>query len=272
MRKRLICILLVICLVLGIAACDDSGGGDNQEITLSAPTNLRIVENGDTGTVMWNAVENAESYIVTINDGEPREITETSYVIQPLTVDYDISVVACRKGSKNSEAATIKFAKHEVSVAISGGSECRSGKTLQLEAVVSNTSNTAVTWEITAGNTFAEISAAGLITAKTVSGDKLITVKATSVVDTSKSATKTITIVAKPDLTDDMFADLDYQKISYSGRIDVETWHIASGQLVGSTTLHVETAMDAEQWGSRDGALNSLRRYAGIDMISGAAT
>ena len=247
MRKKLICILLVICLVFGIAACgdDSGGGGGGEQITLSAPTNLRIIENGDSGTVQWTAVANAEKYIVTIN-GSSSETTETYCIIQPLTVDYDISVVACRTGSKNSEAATIKFAKYEVSVAISGGSECRSGKTLQLEAVVSNSSNSAVTWEITSGSAYATISADGLITAETVSGDQLITVKATSVADTTKTATKTITIVAKSDLTDDMFADLDVEKLSYSGSIDIETWHVATGLLVGAVTLNVSSKMDDE--------------------------
>lgn len=261
MRRRLTCILLVICLVLGIAACGDEPNKKSQAVTLSAPSNLRIVEQDDMGVVRWDAVENAERYIVTVN-GTDNETENTYWNIQPLTIDYTISVVACRKGSKNSPAAMVNFTKREVSVSISGGSECRSGKTLQLEAVVTNTSDNGVTWQITAGDAFAEISSSGLLTADTVSGDKIVTVKATSTYDTSAFATKTITITAKPDLTQIMLDELDESKLSYEGYLDIEQWVYNTDQLVGSVTRSVATTMDGESWFSEHQEINGLTKYS----------
>ena len=80
-----------------------------------------------------------------------------------------------------------------VSVSVSPSSaSVGSGKTQQFTATVTNASNQAVTWSASGGT----ISSAGLFTAPTVSADQTVTVKATSVADTSKSTTATVTVKA----------------------------------------------------------------------------
>jgi hypothetical protein len=65
-----------------------------------------------------------------------------------------------------------------------------SGGTQQFSALVTNTSNTAVTWSATSGT----VSTAGLFTAPTVTATKTVTVTATSVADNTKSASATVTV------------------------------------------------------------------------------
>lgn len=66
-----------------------------------------------------------------------------------------------------------------------------SGATSQFQATVTNTSNTAVTWAASAGT----VSSSGLFTAPTVTKNTAVTLTATSVADTSKSASAKITVV-----------------------------------------------------------------------------
>jgi Putative Ig domain len=67
-----------------------------------------------------------------------------------------------------------------------------SAGTIQFSAVVTNTSNTAVTWSASPGS----ISSAGLYQAPTVTVTTNATVTATSVADTTKSGTASVTITA----------------------------------------------------------------------------
>lgn len=264
MRKRLVCILLAVFMALGVAACGDDGKSDGN-IVLSAPTNLRIIDQGDRGLVHWDSVKYAQSYIVTVNGAE-HSTDGTSWTIQPLTIDYTVSVVACRKGVKNSAAASVSFAKHPVSVVITGGSECRSGKTLQLTATVKDTDNQNVVWSIVAGGEYAEISVDGLLTAKNVSGDKIVRVRATSVFDSSAYAEKVLTITAKPELTQEMLDELDADKLAFEGFLEIEQWTASLPErLVGSVTLSVSTAMDGERWFSEYDDLNAKRRYEYVE-------
>src|SRR5947209_2615317 len=65
-----------------------------------------------------------------------------------------------------------------------------SGKTQQFTALVSNTSNTSVTWKASSGS----ISASGLFTAPTVSSATSATVTATSVVSSTASSSAMVTV------------------------------------------------------------------------------
>lgn len=271
MRRRLICIFLVLCLALGIAACGDGDKGKKPggtaTITLSAPANLRIMEQGDVAIVRWDVVENAESYIVTVN-GTDNTTTENTWTLQSLFTNYTVSVVACRKGSQNSAPSTVSYTRRATSLTISGSSECRSGKTLQLEASVVNApANSGVTWEITAGKDYAEIDQNGLITAKPVSGDKNITVKATSKFDTGVSAIKVITITAKPELTQEMLDELNEDNLAFDGFLELQRWSFGIGvpsQLEGAITLNVKTAMDEDSWYSEYQDMTGITRFISI--------
>jgi DNA-binding transcriptional regulator YdaS (Cro superfamily) len=80
-----------------------------------------------------------------------------------------------------------------VSVSVSPTSATvASGKTQQFTATVANSSNQSVTWSVTGGT----IGPSGLFTAPTVTADRTVTVKATSVADTSKLASAVVTVKA----------------------------------------------------------------------------
>ena len=121
--------LTVICLILLIAF---SGCGKKEKI-LNTPNNVVL---SDSGLLSWDAVENAESYTVTINDKTFTTKT-TSYQVQSLSTDFTYSVTANAEGYTSS----IPSAKGtyqvpytppvdttpEIAVAISGKSEVRYG-------------------------------------------------------------------------------------------------------------------------------------------------
>ena len=86
---------------------------------------------------------------------------------------------------------TTKAAPVSVSVSPLTASVPSSG-TQQFTATVANSSNQSVTWTATGGT----ISASGLFRAPTVTSDQTVTIKATSVADTSKSASATVTVKA----------------------------------------------------------------------------
>jgi hypothetical protein len=67
-----------------------------------------------------------------------------------------------------------------------------SGATGQFQATVSNTSNTSVTWSASKGT----VSSSGLFTAPTVTANTAVVLTATSVADSTKTATANISVVA----------------------------------------------------------------------------
>jgi hypothetical protein len=69
-----------------------------------------------------------------------------------------------------------------------------SGATQQFQVTVSNAANTAVTWHATAGT----VSSSGVYTAPVVSTNTTVTLTATSVADSTKSASATISVVTTP--------------------------------------------------------------------------
>ena len=120
--------LMVACAAL-FAACEtdttgddvnnnggNNNGGENngKKEALATPT-LEVKDVLSTSfTVTWAAVENAESYMVTVGDAQPVTITETSYKLENLNAGtYTGSVIAVAgKDSKysNSKAATFSQA------------------------------------------------------------------------------------------------------------------------------------------------------------------
>lgn len=121
--------LMVACAAL-FAACEtdttgndvnnnggnNNNGGENngKKEALATPT-LEVKDLTSTSfTVTWAAVENAESYMVTVGDAQPVTITETSYKLENLNAGtYTGSVIAVAgKDSKytNSKAATFEQA------------------------------------------------------------------------------------------------------------------------------------------------------------------
>ncbi len=272
MTKKILSFILVICLGLCFVGCGNKGGNTDEQppaptpTALGTPTNLTAVLSGTNGIVSWAAVDNATSYIVTLN-GEEKTTPNTYYQIINVAVDYDISVVAHADGYLDSEAATTTLSKPEITVGISGRSEVRSegeSNTITLVANVEGTSNKAVTWSITDGEEYASIekdsNGNGKLTAKKVTDDKLVTVKATSVEDQSVSAIKRITITAKPNLTQTMLDALDGDKLGFEGYLIVNLYSLATGRFHSSISYDIKTAMDGTNW------------YAQYQMSSGVAS
>jgi polysaccharide deacetylase/Big-like domain-containing protein len=88
-------------------------------------------------------------------------------------------------------SASVFAAKTRVSVVVSPSTvTLYSGATQQFSAAVSGTTNTAVTWSATTGT----ITSSGLYTAPTVTATKTAYVSATSVAESNKKATATVTV------------------------------------------------------------------------------
>ena len=86
---------------------------------------------------------------------------------------------------------TVTVNQPPVSISLAPGTlTLASGDTQQFLATVLNTSNTSVTWAVSAGT----MSSSGSYTAPKVTGNTSVTITATSVADTSKTAKATVTV------------------------------------------------------------------------------
>ena len=87
--KKLISLIVTAALavtsVFALAGCNEV-----EQSTLTAPQNVVL---SDTGLLTWDAVENAQSYTVTIN-GKTYTTATNSYQVESLDVDFTYSVVA----------------------------------------------------------------------------------------------------------------------------------------------------------------------------------
>jgi hypothetical protein len=114
-----------------------------------------------------------------------------------------------------------------------------SGASTQFTALVTNTSNLAVTWSASSGT----ISSAGFYQAPTVTGNTTATVTATSVADTTKSATASVTVTPPPvSITTTSLltatAGTAYSNaLSATGGTLPYTWTLSSGSLPSGITV-----------------------------------
>lgn len=249
--KRAISLLLALSLMLGFLCACDTGR------TLDAPGNLSISSDG---VISWDAVDGADSYIVTVGDNT-YTVTENSYTVTKLDVDFNFSVVAKGAGYLDSAPSETKtytavrkppVPKNDIAIAIRGGTELRPGKSMTLTALVTGTDNTDVMWEITDGEENAEIDPiSGVITAnKTVTGSGIVTVRATSLADEKSYGTKVITVLTKPTLTQAMLDKLANEgKIGFDGYIYIEVYTIGlNSTLYTTTSTSVKTSLDGTNW------------------------
>jgi len=107
-----------------------------------------------------------------------------------------ISAISAADGSKIGQAAVTLVSR--VTVVVEPASvSLMAGRTQQFTAIVSGTTNTAVTWSITPQ--IGTISATGLYTAPAnFLNEATVTVRATSVAETSRSGTATVNLVLPP--------------------------------------------------------------------------
>ena len=124
MKKQFWSLAILLCVVVSmLAACNAKTG----ETTLTAP---EVTLSGK--TVTWNAVEGAESYLVTVN-GEEQDVGTA--LIYTLTItepgSYDIYVTAVQgKNRKTSLKVT-----YTVSTELAAPQISLSGNTVQWEVV-----------------------------------------------------------------------------------------------------------------------------------------
>lgn len=253
MKKLLSFLLLVVfSFSLLMTGCKDQDAPK----TLATPTNVSATEDG---LITWDAVENASEYAVKINDTEYTTQT-TQYQAQSVINDFTYSIQA-RAENYISSAWTQVYtfegqgnpaptpAPSGIAVAISGKSEVKSGASIQFDAVVSGTVDWSVEWSITVGGEFATIDQNGKLQAAEVSGDKIIKVQAVSLVDRTAKAEKTLTVRAKPTLTQDMLDAIKDDRIGFEGYLSIALYTIGQFEKLATTyTTSVKTSMDGANW------------------------
>src|SRR5947209_6005987 len=159
-----------------------------------------VVQNTSNTAVTWqvNGVTGGNATVGTISSSGL--YTAPGVVPNPATVT--VTAVSQADATKSAAAQVTITATTTVSVTISPTSATvAAGGTQQFSAVVQNTSNTAVTWqvnEVTGGNaTVGTISSSGLYTAPgVVPNPATVTVTAVSQADATKSAAAQVTITA----------------------------------------------------------------------------
>ena len=137
----------------------------------------------------------------------------------------------------------------DVKVAIVGSSEIKSGQSIKLTVNVTGAEDTSVKWEIAKGSEYVSIDQDGTLTAVEVTGDKVIEVVARSNANTECFGKKTITVLAKPVLTDEMLEPLKNEKISFEGYLNISLYTISIFEKLDSTyTSNVKTMMAGTNW------------------------
>ena len=250
--KKIISVFLILIAVFTLFSCDE-------EKVLSTPTNISLSEQG---LITWDPVANATSYVVLIN-GESFTVNESSYLVNDLKKDFTYMIIACADGYTSSTPSdllvyqakieTPKPQKSDIVVGISGSSEVKNGKSITLTANVTGHKETdAVTWKITKGAEYASIDENGLLTAKDIDdtkGNVNIEVKAVSKENEECFATKIITVLARPNLTQEMIDVLANENyLSFEGYINITLYPFGSNKVYTTYSTVVKTALDGEYW------------------------
>ncbi len=261
--KKILAIILLVALVVCFAACTEDPAStveipNRVKPKLATPTNMWYTL---AGVIKWNPVEGAEGYTVAIN-GKKYDTKTNSYEY-PADKSFNCRVTAYAAGHEDSDAISKNFTPYledkptppvvdegDIVIGIEGGSQVNSNGTLTLTANVSGTDDTGVVWSITNGGDYATISEEGVLTAKEVSGDKTVVVKAVSKADKTVSATKMINIRAKTTLTQDMLDEIANQDvIGFDGYLAIEVYTLGSKpELYMTYTTGVKTALDGTYW------------------------
>lgn len=251
--KKIISLFLLLIAVFTLFSCND-------EKVLSTPSNINLSKEG---LITWDPVANATSYVVLLN-GESITVEEPLYLVDDLKNDFTYVIIACADGytsSSPSEMLVYKAPKPElpkppvsnIIIGISGSSEVKNGKTITLKANVTGHKETdAVTWSIVKGSEYATIDENGILTAKDIDdtkGNVNIEVRATSVENKECYATKLVTVLAQPKLTQEMIDALANENyLSFEGYINITLYPFGSNKVYSTYSTVVKTALDGEYW------------------------
>lgn len=250
----LLCALVAICTLTTLVACDKT---PSEPETLATPSNVQI---SDTGLITWNAVENATSYVVTINS-ENNSVSGTSFQVLSTLNDFYYSVYAKADGYKDSLPSETKFFEGNndppippaptVAVAIQGGSEIKSGQSITLKATVDGkqADSSAVSWSVEQGQEYVSVDQTGKVTANEVDGEKQIVIKATSAANAQCFAQKVLTVVTRPELTQEMLDAIETEKVGFEGFLSINLYTIGLfSKPYRTISMTIKTAMDGTNW------------------------
>ncbi len=112
--SRLLILILALVMTFSLAACGDDedggsgdngngGGGSSADYSLSEPANVSY----DGESLTWDAVKNAEYYLVSINGSENRKITSPLYIYNSMDQAFSVKITA--KNEKNEASSEFNF-------------------------------------------------------------------------------------------------------------------------------------------------------------------
>ncbi len=101
-------LVLAFVMVLSLAACggkDGEGGGLDilKDYSITQPANVRY----DGESLTWDAVKNAEYYLISINGSETRKITSPLYIYNAMEQPFSVKITA--KNEKNEASTDVNF-------------------------------------------------------------------------------------------------------------------------------------------------------------------
>lgn len=158
------------------------------------------------------------------------------------TTTATVTATSVADTTKHSQSMVTVNPPTAVSVAVSPTSSRLISAGNQLfTATVSNTSNTAVTWNATGG----AITSSGMFTAPSVTSSTNVTVTATSTADSTKKSSASVTVsptmvlsITTPSLPGALAGTVYSYPISATGGITPYQWTISSGSLPQGFTLN----------------------------------
>ena len=255
--KRLLCAIIIAVFALTFVGCDQA-----EKPQLASPENVTC---NDTGLITWSAVENADYYVVVLNDKNYKSDT-TSYQVGSVVNDFTYAVIAVSEtGYKMSEPSeTKKFTGkgitapvnpliQNLTVSITGNQLVGSGRSTQLTATVNfpdGNTNRDVKWEVVDGQEYGSVNDNGKFTANVVEEDHDVTVRATSTQNTEKYAELVICVACQPTLTDEMLSSVKGDYISFDGYMDIDlyTFGIYERYYMTTNLYGISTQMNGERW------------------------
>lgn len=238
-------------------------GCTSEEVNISIESSKNTISEGETISFIVD-VTGSEDKTFTWNISHPDllsiDINHNAILKTSVSEDTTITITVTSNADNSKTSSVDVVAKapskpvvtppvEDIVIGLSGPSEIKSGKSITLTANVTGTNDKGVTWLISKGKEYATVNENGVVTALETEWDQNIQVTAISNKDKTVKATKNITIVGKPILTQDMLDEIGEDRISFEGYIQIDLY--TSGvfeKLYQTYSTPVKTAMDGTNW------------------------
>lgn len=259
--KKIICAIIIAALAITFVGC-----GEEELPRLATPQNVTA---SDSGEITWDEVVHADYYIVVLNGNKYKSNTN-SYTVGSVVNDFTYSVIARAESgyreSIPSEEQTFKGKGKPVgptnplfenlTVSVSGNQLVGSGRATNLFATVNypdGNISTAVSWSVVDGAEYGSVDARGKFTAKEVTEDHDVTVRATSTQNKEKYADIIICVACRPEITDEMLEGIQSDYIGFEGYMDIDlyTFEIFEKYVRTLQVSGISTQMNGERWHAR---------------------